>query len=254
MYHGHAQTFLSITNAASMAGFHVSVSDAHGPSARTSKKHHGLTPLDVDGAIILGGQGSAVDLANELGERMPTVLLLTGEHGFDTISTVSVDNQLGARRAVEYLLGLGVTDLLHIAGPMDWIDAEQRLSGFESACQAAGITPHVVQADTWDADAGYRLAVQWACPPAGLFAANDQLALGAMRAMLESGVQLPGQTRVVGYDDTVGAGCFFPPLSTVRQDFAAVGRAAVEHLTELMNDQPSRDTVIEPSLVIRASS
>ena len=254
MFHGHAQTFLSITNAAAIAGFHVSVSDAQGPSSRVPKIHHGLTPIDVDGVIVIGGQGPTLDLAVELGERVPTVLVLAGEHGFDKVSTVSVDNVLGARRAVEYLISLGVTDLLHIAGPVDWVDSGERLRGFREVCEERGLTPHVVQADSWDAADGYRLSKKWRCPPAGLFAANDQLALGAIRAMLEAGVRLPEESRVVGYDDIVGAECFFPPLSTVRQDFAAVGRSAVELLNELMNDQPSRDTVIEPSLVIRASS
>lgn len=253
MFHGHGQTFLAIMNAASAVGFHVSVSNAHGVSAK-AKKHHGLTPIDVDGVIVLGGQGPTVDLATRLGERMPTVLVLTGEHGLDAVSTVSIDNAEGARQATRHLISLGVTDLMHLAGPADWLDAAERLRGFSEVCQEHGIEPHAATPGSWDAQAGYELARTWACPPAGLFAANDQLALGAMRALHENGVSIPDETRVVGYDDIAGAECYYPPLSTVRQPFGVVGRTAVEHLVHLMNGGASRDTVIKPELVARASS
>lgn len=252
MYYGHAQTFLAITNAASDAGFYVSVS--HLRDIESVSNYRDLTPINVDGVIIIGGEDPVVELATNLGNQMPTVLVLAGEHGLDNVSTVSVDNVLGSKLAAEHLIAGGAKNLAHLAGPLSWVDAEQRQRGFINICQANNLEPKIISADSWDAVAGYEAVSSWGITPDGIFAANDQLALGAARALLEAGVKIPEQTQLVGYDDSASAPCFFPPLTTVRQDCSAIGQLAVNELTELFEDMPTRDVVIKPALVVRASS
>lgn len=253
LFHGHAQTFLAIMNASAQAGFHLSISNAHGLSPR-DREYHGAVPMDVDGIIIVGGVAPAVDLATRLGEQTPTVLLMTGEHNLSGVSTVSVDNSLGERLATEHLIGLGMTSLVHLAGPSDWVDAVQRRDAFVAACEAAGIEPSVITHDSWEASAGYDLVLGMDEVPDGIVAANDQLAMGAMRALTERGISVPGQAKIIGFDGMAGTDYVVPPLSTVRQPFGRIGLTAVKHLRKMLDGAPAIDTVIEPELVIRAST
>lgn len=96
-------------------------------------------------------------------------------------------------------------------------------------------------------------------PPSAVFAANDQLALGVLRALAEAGVPVPGQVSIVGYDDVEGAAYFTPPLTSVRQPFEALGRRCVEILTQDIGgadeDLPLELlTPIEPTLVERGTT
>ena len=88
-----------------------------------------------------------------------------------------------------------------------------------------------------------------------VFAANDAMALGVLRALHERGLDVPGQVRVVGFDDVPEAGHYWPPLSTVRQDFGALGQRAVDlTLRALGGEQEAAAELVEPVLVARRSS
>ena len=222
MFHGHGRVLLSILNASSQAGYHVSLSYAYGPDGQL---RNDFAPFDVDGAIILGGQDPTIDVAIESGKRFPTVLVLTSEKGLDGISTVAVDNVRGARLATEHLLAQGLTDVVHILRP-----------------------------DSWDSRDGYDVMRAAGRLPQGIQTANDQLALGAMRYIYERGGVVPRDVRVVGFDDIDGADSYAPPLTTIHQPFDRLGRTAVRLVRSLMGGGPSQDIVLDPELVIRASS
>ena len=251
MFHGHGRVLLSILNASSQAGYHVSLSYAYGPDGQLRSD---FAPFDVDGVIILGGQDPTIDVAIEAGGRFPTVLVLTSEKGLDGISTVAVDNVRGARLATEHLLAQGLTDVVHIAGPLGWSDAQMRRLGYEQACESYGVTPAVLQPDSWDSRDGYDVMRAAGRLPQGIQTANDQLALGAMRYIYERGGVVPRDVRVVGFDDIDGADSYAPPLTTIHQPFDRLGRTAVRLVRSLMGGCPSQDIVIDPELVIRASS
>lgn len=151
MFHGHGRVLLSILNASSQAGYHVSLSYAYGPDGQL---RNDFAPFDVDGVIILGGQDPTIDVAIEAGKRFPTVLVLTSEKGLDGISTVAVDNVRGARLATEHLLAQGLTDVVHISGPVGWSDAQMRRIGYEQACASYDIEPVVLEPDSWDSRDG----------------------------------------------------------------------------------------------------
>ena len=251
MFHGHGTVLLSILNASAQAGYHVSLSYAYGPDGQLRSD---FAPFDVDGVIILGGQDPTIDVAIESGKRFPTVLVLTSEQGLDGISTVAVDNVRGARLATEHLLAQGLTDVVHIAGPSGWSDAQMRRRGYVQACEAYGITPAILQPDSWDSRDGYDVMRAAGRLPQGIQTANDQLALGAMRYIYECGGVVPRDVRVVGFDDIDGADSYAPPLTTIHQPFDRLGRTAVRLVRSLMDGGPSQDIVIDPELVIRASS
>ena len=179
---------------------------------------------------------------------------MTSEKGLDGISTVAVDNVRGARLATEHLLAQGLTDVVHVSGPAGWSDAQMRRLGYEQACASYDIEPVVLQPDSWDSRDGYDVMRAAGRLPQGIQTANDQLALGAMRYIYERGGVVPRDVRVVGFDDIDGADSYAPPLTTIHQPFDRLGRTAVRLVRSLMGGGPSQDIVLDPELVIRASS
>jgi DNA-binding LacI/PurR family transcriptional regulator len=110
----------------------------------------------------------------------------------------------------------------------------------------------------WSPASGYRLGLELAQDPSAtaIFVANDQMALGVLRAMAERGRKVPDEVSVVGFDDIPDAGSYLPPLTTVHQDFAEVGRRCVQGLLEQIRDARAEPgTVLVPTrLITRAST
>jgi DNA-binding LacI/PurR family transcriptional regulator len=173
-----------------------------------------------------------------------------------------VDQAGGAAAVVEPLVGLGHRRVAHVAGPADWLEAQARLEGWRSACRAAGLRhPRPLRGD-WSPRSGYRAGrhlLEDLDDVTAVFASNDQMALGLMRAFAEAGVRVPDDVSIAGFDDIPEAEYLHPPLTTVRQDFAAVGRRCVDLLTRSI-EQPERrsataERVVVPArLVVRAST
>lgn len=251
MFHGHGRVLLSVLNAGSEAGYHVSLSNAYRPDGMLRTE---VAPFDVDGVVILAGQDPTVELAIEIGKRVPTCLVLTSEHGLDGISTASIDNVRGARLATDHLLRQGVKDVVHIAGPAGWSDATMRRQGFLQACEERGVEGRIIESFSWNSQDGYDAMRSEQRLPEAIQAANDQLALGAMRLIHERGAKVPGDVRVVGFDDIDGADCYAPPLTTIRQPFDRLGRTAVRIVRSMVDGGKTEDVIIDPELVIRASS
>src|SRR4029453_15975566 len=141
----------------------------------------------------------------------------------------------------------------HLSGPMDWYDALERLEGWRDALRESGMEPGPILNGDWSADSGYGegLALDPETGVTAIFAANDQMALGLIRALHEQQLEIPRNLSVVGYDDQPEAAHFYPPLTTIRQDFEEVGRQCIAALLESL--QPGKTDgrrVLEPLLVV----
>lgn len=149
---------------------------------------------------------------------------------------VSVDQREGARLATEHLLGLGHRTVWHVRGPLAWNDAAAREQGWREALEAAGREVLPPLEGDWTAGSGYRAGQVLARIPeaTAVFTANDPQALGVVRALAERGLRVPQDVSVVGFDDTPESAHFLPPLTTVRQDFSALGRTALEVVLRLV--------------------
>jgi DNA-binding LacI/PurR family transcriptional regulator len=145
-----------------------------------------------------------------------------------------------------------------VAGPRDWLEAQAREQGWRESLLKAGRPRPPVLPGGWGVrsgyDAGRRLVAEK--DVTAVFVANDQMALGVLRAFHEAGVEVPGQVSLVGFDDVPEAAYFTPPLTTVRQDFQEVGRRALQLLLEQMADGAGgeRHVMVEPRLVVRQSA
>lgn len=163
----------------------------------------------------------------------------------------------GIPLAMEHLVDLGHRRIAHIAGPVTWSAARNRLHAYEHALSAHGLGPGLVVEGDWSAESGYRATrtLLEGEVPTAIAAANDQMALGAMLALAEAGLSVPGDVSVTGLDDTPEAAFFSPPLTTVRVDFRAEGRRAVNDLLTRVNAEETVDSTPFPlELIARRSS
>jgi DNA-binding LacI/PurR family transcriptional regulator len=172
------------------------------------------------------------------------------------------DQRGGARAASEHLLDLGHETVWHVSGPMSWHPARERADGWRDALVAAGASiPEPIEGD-WTPGRGYAVGRQLVAQGdvTAVFAANDQMAMGIMRAFYEAGRRIPEDVSIVGFDDVPEAEHLFIPLTTVRQDFEATGRRAVAELLARLGPDgvggsaPKDGVVIPVELVVRASS
>ncbi|MFF3336820.1 LacI family DNA-binding transcriptional regulator [Streptomyces sp. NPDC002888] len=164
-----------------------------------------------------------------------------------------------ARAAVEHLLDLGHTTVHHLAGPQRWYAAKDRLEGWRAALVAHGRpVPPVAEGD-WSAASGYTAGRELAGDGdlTAVFAANDDMAIGLIRALAEAGRRVPEDVSVVGFDDVPVAAYVTPPLTTVRQPFDAVAQEGLKRLVHAIENPgtdplPATDPPVD--LVVRAST
>jgi DNA-binding LacI/PurR family transcriptional regulator len=255
---GPASTLLGIEQAAHEAGYAVTIASVHTLNrASLMAAIHRHRDQGVDGIVVIAPVKSAIAALRQLVPDVPVVVAVGG--GQDrNISAVGVDQRGGAAAATRHLLELGHRTVWHIAGPSEWLDAEQRVAGWRSTLTSAGVqVPPVLRGD-WSAGSGYELAHELLRrrDVTAVFAGNDQMALGLLRRIHEVGRHAPAQISVVGFDDIPEAAYFTPPLTTVRQDFAEVGRRCLRLLlAKIESDTAAPAHVVVPSeLVLRASS
>lgn len=206
----------------------------------------------VGGFVVVSTHEDVLRAVREFHGDVPVVLALDDDNEF---ASVGIDSYNGAVQATRHLLALGHTRLAFVAGPRRLGHALARERAFVSSLKEAGIEPVAIVDGDWTAPsglvAGRRLRETDAT---AVFCASDQMALGLMHAYSEVGKQAPGDISVVGYDDDDGAAFFVPPLTTVRQDYAEVGRRSYTTLVELARGERRRSIHLVPELVVRSST
>jgi DNA-binding LacI/PurR family transcriptional regulator len=220
-----------------------------------------LVERRVDGVVIaassLGGRHK--EWLSE--PRLPVVLV----NAVDDVGlpAVASDNRGGARRAVEHLLELGHRRIAHLTAPPRNVDAPDRLQGARDALAAAGLDPEDLVVVAGDAGvAGGERAMHDALHAApeltAVFAYNDLMAIGAMRAIRAARRAVPRDVSVVGFDDIALAEYVDPPLTTISQQTAAMGRWAVDRLVAQLDriepPEEPRDRTMPVTLRVREST
>jgi DNA-binding LacI/PurR family transcriptional regulator len=265
---GPASTLFGLEAAARDEGYMVSAVTLRRftPTALKDAIDH-LSGWGVEGIVVIVPHRAAVAALVEL--RLPfPVVTVEGGHSL-ALPSVSVDQELGARLATGHLLAAGHQTVWHVAGPADWLEARARTAGWRTTLEEAGAdVPPPIPGD-WTPLSGYRAGQELAgrilartsprmLPEVtAVFVANDQMALGVQRAFQEARLSVPGRVAIAGFDDIPEAEFFAPPLTTVRQDFTAVGQASIRLLISRLESgvtsEPER-VVIEPRLIVRGST
>jgi DNA-binding LacI/PurR family transcriptional regulator len=255
--YGPASTLAGIERAAQEHDYFVSnVSAASLDRPAVLQAVERLRAQGVEGIMVIAPRLAAAAALTQLPDDVPVVAAEAGPH--DALPVVAVDHMAGAAAATRHLLDLGHPTVHHIAGPADWIEAEQRLSGWRATLEDAGVPAATPLIGDWSAQSGYELASRLMCNPdvSAVFVGNDQMALGVLRFLHEQGCTLPDEVSVVGFDDIPEAAYFWPPLTTVRQDFMEMGRRALHLLLgEIESGTRSlRRESIPAELIVRGSS
>jgi DNA-binding LacI/PurR family transcriptional regulator len=214
-----------------------------------------LLAQSVEGIILIAPQEVVLERMAAARVDVPYVTLLGGTA--PAHRELSVDQVGGARAAVRHLVDLGHRSIAHLSGPMTWFEAQARLRGYTEELAAAGLQRLPSVEGDWTSASGYRGAQRLLDrgEATAVFASNDQMALGVYHAALERGLSIPGELSVVGFDDIPEAAHFWPPLTTVRQDFADLGRRSVESLlAEVEGGHEPVAVRLRPELVVRGST
>ena len=179
----------------------------------------------------------------------------------DGIPAVSAAHRSGAKAATDHLLALGHRRIGHISGRAGWAATDERIEGYHTALAAAGVLPtsDLVVEGNYETSSGYDAAnvlFDLPNPPTAIFAANDNMAAGALRVAHERGLTVPDDLSVVGFDDADLATILSPALTTVRQPLAELGRTAVNLLTRMLERQRVEALRVElaTKLVVRETT
>jgi DNA-binding LacI/PurR family transcriptional regulator len=254
--YGPASTLFAIEQAAHAAGYFITiVSLLAMDRASVLGAVDRLRVQGVDGILVITPQEGAAAAVANLPAAVPVVAVEAGRPG--SVPVVAVDQFAGAVSATQLLLDLGHRTVCHIAGPRDFLEAQQRVEGWRATLDAAGAQAPPLLTGDWSPRSGYEVGRRLAEDPevTAVFVANDQMALGVLRALHERGRSIPGEISIVGFDDIPEAQYFTPPLTTVRQDFGEMGRSSLRLLLDLMQSgQPPSRLTIAPELIVRRST
>ncbi|WP_310019732.1 LacI family DNA-binding transcriptional regulator [Microbacterium resistens] len=254
---GNSRMLQAVAEAAEARGYALTVVTL-GESGWIDDAVDRLRDQGVDGAIVLN-EASALTAGAAVDGLALAVVDAPSGGGFGVVGT---DHAEGARTATAYLLARGHATVHHLAGPQGSVAADAREQGWRAALLASGApTPRPVRGD-WSARSGFvrtvellRGARDGAPEVTAIFAANDQMALGALRALAEAGRRVPEDVAVIGFDDVADAADYRPPLTTVRQDFDALGGLAVRLVVERAEGTvPADPPLLRPQLVVRVSA
>ena len=258
-YYGPTQMVVNIEAALKGRGFALTLTTVDNTGAAEMRRAIGeLTSQNLDGIVMITPTADLdVDTVVRLCRGTPFVMLdlNPSEH----VHSVAIDQQHGATLATKHLLDLGHARVCHISGPLQWHDARLRRDSWLATVLGAGAQPGPSVESDWTAAGGYAAAgehLRTGVPFSALFVANDQMALGAIRALRDAGRRVPEDVSIVGFDDVPEAAFYDPPLTTVRQDFEALGQQSIDYLTTLIDspETPPHQRVLYPRFVVRSST
>ena len=225
------------------------------PAAGVRSAVEGLLRQRVDAIALVVVDLAALETVRNIELSIPMVASAATSRRHPRL--VSIDQYRGARQAVRHLAELGHTRILHLAGPSQAPDAVERVRGWRDELAERRLEIVEPVAGDWSAASGYRAGSELEIAPGmAVFAGNDQMSIGLLSALRERGLRVPEEVSVVGYDDVPEAAFLFPALTTIRQDFAALGELMMQKLL-LAFEEPDRvteDTPIPTRLVVRQST
>ena len=314
-HYGPASSVSAVEDAARERGYYATVAHlaSVAPGGITAAIEE-LLSQEVEGIVIVAPRTSVLSRLATLPMTVPIVAAQGEPRDAGGIPVATVDQEAGVRLVLDHLIGQGHKRILHVAGPRDWNDAQSRLRAFKEGLRAAGLPWSPPLYGDWTADSGYaigRALVQQgsasedtagegtagegtagegaagegtagggrrkpSLPFTAVFSSNDQMALGVIHAFREAGLDVPRDVSIVGFDDIPESAHFWPPLTTVRQDFGDLGVRCVTMLLDLIHGTDARSArqgqgqghgqaqghdaapaavapVVQPRLIIRSS-
>ena len=260
--YGYASTIEGIDRQARIRGFSVIISVMDlGSEEGIMRTVASVASQPLAGVIAIDFDKYAEPLVQELPSYLPVVTTSgPGRARSEDYPTVFIDDAEGSKELIKYLIELGHATVFIIGQPITDPDEQRTRGVLEALAEAHLPTFTPINAQNWTPQAGYEAMRELLDRHGDLVTAvacgNDDLALGAIRAANECGLTVPDDISIVGFDNSLVAGYSAPPLTTVNQDFEALGRLVFDRLLDLIDD-PSKVSLVEKrrsSLVIRSSA
>lgn len=258
---GPMNTLRGVEVASRRAGYFLSSVSASDESVEAiNQSLEFLLDQNVEGLCLIAPRLPLLEVIRRRALQIPSVVIATDTAHLvdDSGLQASVDQELGTRMVIDYLLGLGHTRIALLGGPSDWGDARSRRATFEAALAEHGLTPVAITEGDWSPDSGFASgpALVDGTGATAVFSANDQMALGLMHYLTEQGVSVPDEVSVVGFDNTPESAHMIPPLTTVGQNFEKLGEIAIGALLSRINGSKEGPKILrtQPSLIVRSSA
>lgn len=239
-------------------GYFILSSSATDPDAFRELVDELVGHRRVDGLIVINPYSDA--RFEHLPENFPVVFVGARAHG-EGISSVCLDDEKVAYEATRHLISLGHTGIAMVTGPMEEDCSQDRTEGYRRALTEAGIPfdeSMIVEGD-WSATSGQDALlsfVEQGRAPTAVFAQNDRMAMGVLRAARDVNLKVPSQLAVIGVDDMPLSSYFDPPLTTMQQDMPRIGREATRILLDIINKKNTflREVKLSAQLIVRQST
>jgi LacI family transcriptional regulator len=254
-----SEVIRGIDQTARKHGYHVLVSSSHADQRDIEAVLRSMRGR-VDGLILMVPDLQLQSTVALLPDKFPVVLVNCPDP-IDQYDMVNVANYEGAFAMVRHLIAAGHRRIAIVTGGSRNFDAAERLRGYRAAHQEHGLAldPALEITGDFSEGSGYRAAqglARWADRPTAIFASNDAMAIGALSAIRESGLRVPADIAVAGFDDIPMAAYVEPPLSSVHVDISALGERATVRLLEALqrtNGYTVRRETLKATLVVRSS-
>jgi DNA-binding LacI/PurR family transcriptional regulator len=262
--YGPSSTAIGFERAARSAGYHVLLSTLP-EDPRPVDLSGALTTLlaqDVASIVLVAADNRVLDALASLTVPVTVPVVVANAVQRDaarvptapSVAAVAIDQAAGTELVMRHLFDRGHRRIVHIAGPAVSQESEVRRATYLRVMQEAGLEPVVLDGD-WTPASGFAAARTIDVHTVdAVFAGNDQMALGVLHAFAEEGLRVPDDIAVVGFDDIPEAAHFTPPLTTVRQDFVAMGQRVLGAVLALVEGEPRDETLLAPELVVRRSA
>ena len=254
--YGNQRTLDAIAVRAAQTGYALTLIPIESSATETvAGAFRRLEEHAVDGIVIVIEAHQLDESAVEIPTGVPVVFVDSSRE--TTRPFVDTDQAQGARLATEHLLDLGHATVWHVAGPAKSYSAERRRQSWQETLEERGCRVPDALVGDWSAESGYRAGVRLReeLEVTAVFAANDQMAIGVLRAFREIGRDVPDEVSIVGFDGLPDAAQLWPPLTTVQQHPERVGAAAVDLLlAELDGEATTSMPLIGTELVLREST
>jgi LacI family transcriptional regulator len=239
----------------------VAVSSVRHGSARPASWTSALASHDTDGVLLVTSELTAHQLRQLRHDNIPLVVIDPVNLPEPDLPSVGATNWAGGIAATEHLIECGHRRIAAIGGPADYLCSRARIDGYRSALERAGVKydPALVRNGDFHHEGGFLSGgelLDLDDPPTAIFAGSDQQALGVYEAARQRGLRIPEDLSVVGFDDLPVDRWLSPPLTTVRQPLAEMGRVAAEMLGTLIEGMPlsSRRVELATELIVRSST
>ncbi|HEY2123378.1 MAG TPA: substrate-binding domain-containing protein [Chthoniobacterales bacterium] len=259
LYYGPVRVMLGVEQTAKKHGYNVMIVELAKVNAEEIRSAvEELCARQVDGIVILVSLD--LDLEFIRTERGEIPLIAVDVDLGSDLPAVLVDQEKGSFLAIRHVTGLGHRRIAFICGPMGWRASRLRKEGWMKALKSAGLSPGPIYEGDWTPRSGYEATQRLICEHRGEFSAvvvaNDHMALGVLSAFSENGIKVPDEVSVLGFDGLPETAFYHPPLSTIYQDFGALGEVALEYLLEVINRPNAKPNryILKPELVSRKST